>query len=36
MLEDGDEITFTQGSVNLQDLIGQAIFSATDSDDDKD
>jgi phospholipid/cholesterol/gamma-HCH transport system substrate-binding protein len=32
MLENGDEITFTQGSVNLQDLIGQAIFSAADDD----
>ncbi len=34
MLEEGDEITFTQSSVSLMDLIGQAIFSAT-SDDDK-
>lgn len=28
MLEDGDEITYTQSSVNLMDLIGQAIFSS--------
>ncbi|TNE33647.1 MAG: outer membrane lipid asymmetry maintenance protein MlaD [Alphaproteobacteria bacterium] len=27
MLKDGDKITYTQGSVNIQDLIGQAIFS---------
>lgn len=31
MLKNGDEITFTQGSVNLMDMIGQAIFSATDN-----
>ena len=29
MLKAGDEVKFTQGSVNLMDLIGQAIFSAT-------
>ena len=29
MLKPGDEVKFTQGSVNLMDLIGQAIFSAT-------
>ncbi|MBE7637161.1 outer membrane lipid asymmetry maintenance protein MlaD [Sneathiella sp. P13V-1] len=34
MLGEGDEVTFTQSSVSLMDLIGQAIFSAT-SDDDK-
>lgn len=33
MLENGDEIEFTQSSVSLMDLIGQAIFSATDGDD---
>ena len=33
MLDDGGEITFTQGSVNLMDLIGQAIFSAADGGD---
>lgn len=33
MLEDGDEIQFTQGSVDLMGLVGQAIFSATDSPD---
>jgi len=34
LLENGDEITFTQSSVSLMDLIGQAIFSAN-SDDEK-
>jgi phospholipid/cholesterol/gamma-HCH transport system substrate-binding protein len=29
MLEDGDEITYTQSSVSLMDLIGQAIFSSS-------
>lgn len=29
MLKPGDEVKYTQGSVNLMDLIGQAIFSAT-------
>jgi phospholipid/cholesterol/gamma-HCH transport system substrate-binding protein len=29
MLKPGSEVKFTQGSVNLMDLIGQAIFSAT-------
>lgn len=33
MLEDGDEIQFTQGSVDLMGLVGQAIFSATGSSD---
>lgn len=28
LLSDGDEIVYTQSSVNLMDLIGQAIFSA--------
>lgn len=32
MLKPGDEVKFTQGSVNLMDLIGQAIFSATSGD----
>ncbi|MEP3246068.1 MAG: outer membrane lipid asymmetry maintenance protein MlaD [Sneathiella sp.] len=36
MLEDGDEITFTQSSVSLMDLIGQAIFSAGSGDAKKD
>ncbi|MFQ5533339.1 MAG: outer membrane lipid asymmetry maintenance protein MlaD [Sphingomonadales bacterium] len=31
LLESGDEIEFTQGSVDLMGLVGQAIFSATDS-----
>ncbi|WP_298720823.1 outer membrane lipid asymmetry maintenance protein MlaD [uncultured Ferrovibrio sp.] len=29
MLKAGQEVKYTQGSVNLMDLIGQAIFSAT-------
>jgi len=29
MLENGSEITYTQSSVSLMDLIGQAIFSST-------
>lgn len=29
MLKPGEEIRYTQGAVNLMDLIGQAIFSAT-------
>lgn len=29
-LEQGDELEFTQGSVDLYDLIGQAVFSASD------
>lgn len=29
LLQPGGEITYTQGAVNLMDLIGQAIFSAT-------
>ncbi|OUR78062.1 outer membrane lipid asymmetry maintenance protein MlaD [Alphaproteobacteria bacterium 46_93_T64] len=33
MLENGDEITFTQSSVSLMDLIGQAIFSTSDKSD---
>jgi phospholipid/cholesterol/gamma-HCH transport system substrate-binding protein len=28
MLDDGGEITFTQGSIDLMGLIGQAVFSA--------
>lgn len=32
MLENGDEIIYTQSSLNLMDLIGQAIFSTSDSD----
>ena len=35
MLKSGEEIKFTQGSVNLMDLIGQAIFSATSGGDKK-
>ncbi|WP_373086424.1 outer membrane lipid asymmetry maintenance protein MlaD [Sneathiella sp.] len=31
MLKDGDKITYTQGAVNIQDLIGQAIFSSGNS-----
>ena len=31
LLEDGGEITFTQGSIDLMGLIGQAIFSAGSS-----
>lgn len=31
-LEAGDQIEFTQGSVDLMDLIGQAIYSVTDDD----
>lgn len=30
-LEDGDQITFTQGSINVVDLIGRFIFSAAES-----
>jgi phospholipid/cholesterol/gamma-HCH transport system substrate-binding protein len=33
ILQDGDEITFTQSSVSLMDLIGQAIFSSSSSGD---
>lgn len=29
-LEDGDEIEFTESAMDLQSMIGQAIFSATD------
>ena len=29
-LKDGDEITITQGAVNLMDLIGKAMFSSKD------
>lgn len=32
MIEAGGEIEFTQGSVNLEDLIGQVIYSSTNSD----
>ena len=28
MLESGDEIQFTQGSIDLIGLVGQAVFSA--------
>ncbi|MDZ4381555.1 MAG: outer membrane lipid asymmetry maintenance protein MlaD [Parvibaculum sp.] len=31
LLADGSEIMFTQGSVDLMSLIGQAVFSTTDS-----
>lgn len=31
LLADGGEIMFTQGSVDLMSLIGQAVFSTTDS-----
>ncbi|MCK5575014.1 MAG: outer membrane lipid asymmetry maintenance protein MlaD [Sphingomonadales bacterium] len=31
-LEKGDELEFTQGSVDLYDLIGQAIYSTNDGD----
>lgn len=31
LLAEGGEIMFTQGSVDLMSLIGQAVFSATDS-----
>jgi len=33
-LEDGDEVEFTQGALDLFGLIGQAVFSATDDNDD--
>ena len=36
VLKPGSEIKFTQGSVNLMDLIGQAIFSATGAGNGKD
>ena len=32
LLTNGSEIMFTQGSLDLMSLIGQAVFSATDSD----
>lgn len=35
MLESGDEIRFTQGSIDLMSLIGQAIFSATGNTEEK-
>ncbi|MCC9622497.1 outer membrane lipid asymmetry maintenance protein MlaD [Thalassospira sp. MA62] len=31
MIEPGGEIEYTQGSVNLEDLIGQVIYSSTNS-----
>ena len=31
MLADGDEIEYTQGSVSLEELIGQVIYSSTGS-----
>lgn len=34
LLSQGDEIEFTQGSVDIMSLIGQAIFSFTGDDDD--
>jgi phospholipid/cholesterol/gamma-HCH transport system substrate-binding protein len=36
VLQSGDEITYTQSSVSLMDLIGQAIFSAGSGDDKSD
>ena len=30
MLGDGEELTLTQSAVNLEDLIGQMIFSQAD------
>lgn len=33
MIEEGGEIEYTQGSVNLEDLIGQVIYSSTSSSD---
>lgn len=36
MLVDGDEITFTQGYVDLMGLIGQAVFSFTGDDSEAD
>lgn len=35
MLQSGNEIRFTQGSIDLMSLIGQAIFSATSKPEDK-
>ncbi|MEP3816355.1 MAG: outer membrane lipid asymmetry maintenance protein MlaD, partial [Nitratireductor sp.] len=35
LLTEGGEIMFTQGSVDLMSLIGQAVFSASDSGDSK-
>ena len=32
VMQEGDEIEITQGSVDLMELIGQAVFSATDGD----
>ncbi len=34
MLEDGGELEFTQGAVNLMDLIAQAVFGAGGARDD--
>ncbi len=31
MLQDGGSISYTQGAVNIQDLIAQAIFSSGNS-----
>jgi phospholipid/cholesterol/gamma-HCH transport system substrate-binding protein len=36
MLEAGDEIQFTQPSVNLEELIGKFMFSAVEEDEDGD
>ncbi len=35
MLEDGDEIQFTQSSVNLEELIGKFMFSTVEEDEDE-
>ncbi|HCX66086.1 outer membrane lipid asymmetry maintenance protein MlaD [Parvibaculum sp.] len=35
LLTDGSEIMFTQGSIDLMSLIGQAVFSASDGGDSK-
>lgn len=35
VMQPGDEIEITQGSVDLMELIGQAVFSATDGDSSK-
>lgn len=35
ILKDGDEISFTQSSVNLEDLLGKFIFNSNDKKNDK-
>ncbi|MGB0921232.1 MAG: outer membrane lipid asymmetry maintenance protein MlaD [Alphaproteobacteria bacterium] len=35
MLQDGDEIAYSQGSVDLMSLIGKAVFAFTEGGDDK-